>query len=59
MIFQMESCFQRESFRGLVAVHYGSYFVSATSSHYNWAMKKIRKFKKVIINYEQLSIPVC
>lgn len=24
----------------------GSYFVSATSSHYNWAMKKIRKFKK-------------
>ena len=24
----------------------GSYFVSDTSSHYNWAMKKIRKFKK-------------
>lgn len=24
----------------------GSYFVSATSSHYDWAVKKIRKFKK-------------
>jgi hypothetical protein len=24
----------------------GSYFVSATASHYEWAMKKIRKFKK-------------
>ncbi|MEO1770771.1 ClbS/DfsB family four-helix bundle protein [Candidatus Enterococcus ferrettii] len=24
----------------------GSYFVSATSSHYEWALKKTRKFKK-------------
>lgn len=24
----------------------GAYFVSCTSSHYNWAMKKIRKHKK-------------
>ncbi|MDR1213109.1 MAG: ClbS/DfsB family four-helix bundle protein, partial [Propionibacteriaceae bacterium] len=24
----------------------GAYFVSATSSHYDWAMKKLRKHKR-------------
>jgi hypothetical protein len=27
----------------------GSYFVSATSSHYDWAIKKIRKYKKSLV----------
>ena len=26
----------------------GSYFVSNTSSHYNWAMKKLKAHKKVV-----------
>lgn len=27
----------------------GAYFVSATSSHYDWAMKKLRKHKRTFL----------
>ncbi|WP_288226184.1 ClbS/DfsB family four-helix bundle protein [uncultured Enterococcus sp.] len=44
--FSNEELFSKGSFSWVGGSTLGSYFVSATASHYEWAMKKIRKFKK-------------
>lgn len=46
--FQNEELFTKEYFPWTGTTSLGSYSVSATSSHYDWAMKKIRKHKKSI-----------
>jgi len=44
--FSNEELFEKEAFSWVGGSTLGSYFVSTTSSHYEWASKKIRKFKK-------------
>lgn len=44
--FSNEELFEKDSFPWVGGSTLGSYFVSTTSSHYDWASKKIRKFKK-------------
>jgi hypothetical protein len=44
--FSNDELFSKGSFSWVGGSTLGSYFVSATASHYEWAMKKIRKFKK-------------
>lgn len=44
--FYNEELFSKGIFSWVGGSTLGSYFVSATSSHYDWATKKIRKFKK-------------
>lgn len=41
-----EELFSKNVFPWVGSSTLGSYFVSVTSSHYEWASKKIRKFKK-------------
>jgi len=41
--FSDEELFLKESFEWVGGSTLGQYFVSATSSHYDWAMKKIKK----------------
>lgn len=47
-IFSNEELFEKNVYPWVRGSTLGSYFVSATSSHYEWAMKKIRKFKKSV-----------
>lgn len=42
--------FTKKHFPWTNSTSLGSYCVSATSSHYDWAIKKIRKYKKSIEN---------
>ena len=44
--FSNEELFQKEVYPWVGGSTLGSYFVSVSSSHYDWASKKIRKFKK-------------
>lgn len=44
--FTSEELFSKDTFKWVGGSTLGSYFVSATSSHYDWAIKKIRKYKK-------------
>lgn len=44
--FSNDELFSKGTFPWVGGSTLGSYFVSATSSHYDWATKKIRKFKK-------------
>ena len=44
--FTNEQLFTRKFFDWTGTTSLGSYCVSATSSHYDWAMKKIKKHKK-------------
>jgi len=46
--FTNEELFSKGVFDWVGGTTLGSYFVSVTSSHYNWAMKKIRLFKKTL-----------
>jgi hypothetical protein len=41
-----EELFQKKRFKWTGTTSMGSYLVSATSSHYDWAMKKLKKYKK-------------
>lgn len=43
-----EELFTKKYYKWTGTTSLGAYFVSATSSHYDWAAKKIRKFKKNI-----------
>ncbi len=43
-----EELFQRDVYDWVGGSTIGSYFVSVTSSHYDWAMKKIKAHRKVI-----------
>ena len=45
--FSGEELFTKKYFPWTGGTNLGSYCVSATSSHYDWAMKKIKKHKKL------------
>lgn len=45
--FSHEELFTRKHFNWTGTTSLGSYCVSATSSHYDWAMKKLRKHQKM------------
>ena len=42
----MKNYFQKKVYKWVGGSTLGSYFVSATSSHYNWAIKKIKAHQK-------------
>lgn len=44
--FTNDELFAKGSFEWVGGSTLGSYFVSSTASHYDWAMKKIRRYKK-------------
>ncbi|MBS7575957.1 MULTISPECIES: ClbS/DfsB family four-helix bundle protein [unclassified Enterococcus] len=44
--FSNDELFSKDVYEWVGGSTLGSYFVSVTSSHYDWAMKKIRKYKK-------------
>ncbi len=44
--FSNDELFSKGVFKWVGGSTLGSYFVSVTSSHYDWAMKKITKYKK-------------
>lgn len=46
--FSNEELFTKKHFSFTGTASLGSYTVSATSSHYEWAIKKIRKYKKTL-----------
>ncbi|MBL1226705.1 ClbS/DfsB family four-helix bundle protein [Enterococcus sp. BWR-S5] len=46
--FSNEELFAKKVFPWVGGSTLGSYFVSTTASHYDWAIKKIRKYKKSI-----------
>ena len=41
-----DELFEKKKYKWTGTTSLGSYLVSATSSHYDWAIKKIKKFKK-------------
>ena len=46
--FSNEELFEKQHFKWSGTTNIGSYFVSATCSHYDWAIKKIkRQIKKL------------
>lgn len=45
--FSNEALFTNQYFKWTGTTSLGSYCVSATSSHYDWAMKKLRKHQKL------------
>lgn len=46
--FSNDELFSKGTFDWVGGSTLGSYFVSSTSSHYDWAMKKLKKHKKSI-----------
>lgn len=44
--FSNEELFSRDVYKWVGTSPLGSYFVSATASHYDWAMKKLKAHKK-------------
>lgn len=47
--FSTEELFTKGAFSWTGTSSLGNYFVSATSSHYEWAVKKIKTYKKSIV----------
>ncbi len=43
-----DELFEKKRYRWTGTTSLGSYLISATSSHYDWAMKKLRKYKKAL-----------
>ena len=43
-----EELFEKKRYKWTGTTSLGSYMISATSSHYDWAMKKIRKYKRAL-----------
>ncbi len=41
-----EELFEKKKYKWTGTTSMGSYFISATSSHYDWAMKLLRKYKR-------------
>jgi Uncharacterized conserved protein len=41
-----EELFEKKKYTWTGTSSVGAYFISATSSHYDWAMKKIKKYLK-------------
>ncbi len=48
--FTSEELFTKDSFDWVGGSTLGSYFVSATSSHYEWAIKKLKAHKRKLKN---------
>jgi hypothetical protein len=48
--FSQEQLFTKKYFPWTGTTNLGSYFISSTSSHYDWAMKKIKKHQKSLNN---------
>lgn len=46
--FTNEELFTKGAFPWVGGTSLGSYFVSTTSSHYDWAMKKLKAHKKIV-----------
>jgi len=46
--------FEKKRYKWTGTTSLGSYLVSATSSHYDWAMKKLRQYKKSVKNTSQM-----
>lgn len=44
--FSNDELFTKKVFKWVGGSVLGSYFVSATASHYDWAIKKLKKYKK-------------
>jgi hypothetical protein len=44
-----EELFTKQYYPWTGSTSLGAYFVSSTSSHYEWARKKIRRFRKLLI----------
>ncbi len=44
-----DELFQKKKYKWTGTTSIGSYLTSATSSHYDWAIKKLKKYKKAII----------
>ena len=51
--FSNESLFTRGMYPWVGTTSLGSYFISVTSSHYDWAMKKLKAHKKIVKNRSQ------
>ncbi|WP_294964694.1 ClbS/DfsB family four-helix bundle protein [Sulfurimonas sp.] len=43
-----DELFQKKKYKWTGTTSIGSYLTSGTSSHYDWAMKKLKKYKKAI-----------
>jgi len=43
-----DELFEKKRYKWTGTTSLGSYLISATSSHYDWAMKKLRKYKKAL-----------
>jgi Uncharacterized conserved protein len=43
-----DELFTKKVYKWTNTTSLGAYFIGATSSHYDWAMKKIKKYKKAI-----------
>jgi len=41
-----EELFEKKRYKWTGSTSMGSYLISATSSHYDWAMKLLQKYKK-------------
>jgi len=50
-----EELFEKKRYKWTGTTSMGSYFVSATSSHYDWAMKLLRKYKRSVISPRSVS----
>ena len=46
--FTDDELFQKDVFPWVGGSVLGSYFISVTSSHYDWAMKKLKAHKKIV-----------
>ena len=43
-----DELFEKKRYKWTGTTSLGSYLVSATSSHYDWAIKKLKKYKKAL-----------
>jgi hypothetical protein len=43
-----EELFEKKRYKWTGTTSLASYLISATSSHYDWAMKKLKKYKKAL-----------
>ena len=51
--FSNEELFTKGFYKWVGTTSLGSYFISASSSHYDWAMKKLKAYKKNVKNQIQ------
>ena len=45
-----DELFEKKKYKWTGTTSVGAYFISATASHYNWAMKHLKKYKKSLKN---------